>query len=348
MQKMKAAKYYGSNDIRVEEVPIPEIQHGEVKVKVMVCGICGSDLSTWYMEPEAPKFFGHEPAGIVVEVGRGVEDLNIGDRVFVHHHVPCLVCHYCQRGLYTMCPLYTKTNIHPAGFTEYIRVPSLNVQRDTLKLPENVTYEEATMIEPIGCCIKGFKKANLQIGDTVAVIGAGFSGQVHIQLARILGATKIIAVDGIDYRLKKAREFGADVTLNFKNENVVEAVKDESDGRGADVVVVAAGSLDAVKEGIEIASKGATVYIYAPFPPDVLLSVDLNLFFFSEITLVTSYSSTHLDTRAALALLASKRLDSKSLITHRFPFDQINEAMQLAMKAQESLKVVVTIGEDER
>ncbi len=344
MQKMKAAKYYGRTDIRIEEVPVPVIHDGEVKVKVGVCGICGSDLSPWYMEPEAPKFFGHEPAGIVVEVGKGVEGLNIGDRVFVHHHVPCFVCHYCQRGLYTMCPLYTKTNIHPAGFAEYIRVPQLNVQRDTLKLPDSVSDEEATMIEPIGCCIKGFKKANLKIGDTVAVIGAGFAGQIHIQLARIFGATKIIAVDGIDYRLKKAREFGADVTMNFKNENVVEAVKDESDGRGADVVVVAAGSLDAVKEGVEIACKGATVYIFAPFPPGTLLPTDLNRFFFSEITLVTSYSSTHLDTRAALALIANKRLEGKSLITHRFPFDQINGAMQLAMKAQESLKVVVSIG----
>jgi L-iditol 2-dehydrogenase len=345
MQKMKAAKYYGSSDIRVEEVPVPETRKGEMKFKVEACGICGSDITGWYMDPEAPKYFGHEPAGTVVEIGEGVENVNIGDRVFVHHHVPCFVCHYCQRGNFTMCETFKNTNIHPAGFAEYIRVPALNLERDTLKLPDSVTFEEATMIEPIGCCIKGLKKANPRLGDTVAVVGAGFAGAVHIQLARIFGAAKIIAIDSVEYRLKKALEFGADAAINFIQDDVLSGVKDFSDGRGADIVIVASGSFEAIKEGVQIAAKGSTLYLFAPFPPGSSFPIDLNHFFFSEITFVTSYSSTHLDTHAALELIANKRIDSKNLITHRFPLNQINEAMQLALKAKESLKVVVTMSE---
>ena len=155
MAKMKAARYYSGTDIRIEEVEVPEIHDGEVLVKVKKSGICGSDLADWYMEPRAPTFFGHEPAGDIVETGKGVEGFKIGDRVFVHHHVPCFVCHHCIRGHYTMCDTYKKTAIYPGGFAEYIRVPALNLSRDTLKIPSNISYEEATMIEPIACCIKG-------------------------------------------------------------------------------------------------------------------------------------------------------------------------------------------------
>jgi L-iditol 2-dehydrogenase len=343
MYTTKAARYYSKSDIRIEEVDLPELKPGEAKVRVRACGICGSDLTDWYMEPRAPAFFGHEPAGDVVEVGKGVANLKEGDRVFVHHHVPCFVCHYCRRGYYTLCQTFKDTSLFPGGFSEYIIVPALNVERDTLRLPESVSYQEATLIEPVGCCIKGTKRANIQLGDTVAVIGAGFMGLVHVQLARLFGAGRVITIDSVPYRLGKAEEFGSDHTINFKENPVLDRFRELNEGRGADVVIVCTGHHDALEEGIEIAEKGSTVYLYAPLPPDTSFPIDIYRFFFSEITLITTYSASHLDTRAALSLIESGQIDAKNLVTHRYPLEKTGEALKLAMRAKDSLKVVVTI-----
>jgi len=343
MHITKAARYYSSSDIRIEEVNLPALKPGELKVRVRACGICGSDLTDWYMEPRAPAFFGHEPAGDVVEGGTGVKNLKEGDRVFVHHHVPCFVCHYCRRGYYTLCQTFKETSLFPGGFSEYIVVPALNVQSDTLRLPEHITYEEATLIEPIGCCIKGTKRANIQLGDTVAVIGAGFMGLVHIQLARLFGAGKIITIDSVPFRLGKAKEFGSDYTINFMEEEVLDTFRELNEGRGADVVIVCTGHYDALEEGMEIAEKGSTVYLYAPLPPKATFPIDVYRFFFSEITFITTYSASHLDTRAALSLIESGKIDAKNLITHRYPLSKTGEALDLAKKAKDSLKVVVTV-----
>ena len=341
MQTMRAARYYSSNKIEIEKLPIPEIGKGEILVKVKACGICGSDVTEYYKKSKAPTFFGHEPAGVVSKVGEGVDNLKVGDRVFIHHHVPCFVCHYCQRGSYTMCPLFKKTNIYPGGFSQYIRVPALNVQKGALKLPHSISFEEATLIEPIACCIKGIKKANLQVGDRVAIIGAGFMGLVHIELARLLGAGEIIAIDFVNFRLKKARELGADYVINPNRDDVLTEFKRLNKEKGADIVIVTSGSVKAIEEGVKIAGKGSTVYLFAPSAPGSALAVDLQRFFFSEITLITSYSASPLDTRTALKLIQSKRIRAKELITHLFSLEQISQAMQLVTKAEESLKVVV-------
>jgi L-iditol 2-dehydrogenase len=343
MTTVKAARYYGSKDIRIEEAILPALKPGELKVWVKACGICGSDLTDWYMEPRAPMFFGHEPTGVVVEVGEGVHEFKAGDRVFVHHHVPCFVCHFCSRGYFTLCETFKETALYPGGFAEYIVVPVLNAERDTLKLPEAISFEEATMIEPIGCCIRGMRRANMRVGDTVVVFGAGFMGLVHVQLARLFGARKVITVDSVDFRLKKALELGADHVIDYKNESVKEGVGKLNEGRGADTVVVSVGYHDALREGIEIAEKGATVYLYAPFRPGTMFPFDLYKFFFSEISFVTTYSASPYDTREALALIESGRIEVGKLITHRFPLDRLGEAMQLAKKAGDSLKIVITI-----
>jgi len=272
-----------------------------------------------------------------------VKDLKEGDRVFVHHHVPCFVCHYCQRGYYTLCQTFKGTALYPGGFAEYIVVPALNVERDTLKLPDSVSYEEATLIEPIGCCIKGIKGANIHLGDTVAVIGAGFMGLVHIQLARLFGAVKIITIDSVPYRLQKAKEFGSDHTIDFKKETVPEKFRELNEGRGADVVIVCTGHYNALEEGMEIAEKGSTLYLYAPLPPNTTFPIDVHRFFFSEISFHTSYSASHLDTRAALSLIEGGQIDAKNLITHRYPLAKIGKAFGLAKKAKDSLKVIITV-----
>jgi L-iditol 2-dehydrogenase len=343
VKTMRAAKYFSRSDIRIEEVPVPTIGDGEALVKVKKNGICGSDLADWYMEPRAPMFFGHEPAGEIVEIGQGVKGFEVGDRVFVHHHVPCFVCHHCIRGHFTMCETYKKTEIHPGGFAEYIKVPTLNLDRDTLELPEIVSYEEATTIEPIACAIKGMKRLDMHMGDTVAVIGAGFAGIVHIQLSRIFGAGKIFAVDAVTYRLEKAVEFGADGVVDYTRENIRTGIEKRNNGRLPDIVILATSSVEALKQGLDIAGKGATVYLFAPYQPGQTIPVDLYRFFFEETLMVSTYSSTHIDTREALSMIETGALLVKELITHQFPLEEIQKAFEIARRAQDSLKIVVSM-----
>lgn len=237
---MKAALYHSIDDIRIEDLPKPKIGTDEILVHMKACGICGSDLMDWYLRSRAPLVLGHEPAAIIVEAGKNVKDFKVGERVFVHHHVADLTCHYCINGNYTMCAQFGRTHLDPGGFAEYFRVPAPNLQVDTLKLPANVSYEEATLIEPIGCCIRAQNKVRVRKGDSIAIIGAGPSGMIHSMLAKLSGATTILVADFIDYRLKMAERFGADVVINPQKENLVEKMRAATDRRGADVVIVTA------------------------------------------------------------------------------------------------------------
>jgi L-iditol 2-dehydrogenase len=343
---MKAALYYNLDDIRVEEVPKPEIGSDEILVEMKACGVCGSDLMEWYLRSRAPLVLGHEPTGVVIDVGDGVENFDAGDRVFVHHHVACLTCHYCMRGDYTMCERFAQTNIHPGGFAEYFRVPAPNVQVDTLKIPNDLPFEEATLIEPIGCCLRASSKCDIQPGDTVGIIGAGPSGIIHIMLAKLRGAGQVVTSDFIDYRLDAAKRFGADLAVNPQSENLVTKVREMTGGTGADVVIVTAPNIKALISGMEICRRGGTVLIFAPAKPEEVARIKPHRLFFSEIKVVTSYSTSHIETRRALRLISTERIKADGLITHKFPLGRIQEAFTKASKDRECLKVVVTSAED--
>ena len=337
---MKAATYYSPNNIQIKETPKPKIKPNEILVEMKACGICGSDLMHWYLKNRAPLVLGHEPAGIVVETGKNVKQFKKGEHVFVHHHVACFKCHYCACGDYTLCEQFAKTNIHPGGLAEYFRVPAPNAQNDTLKIPDSVSFEEATLIEPVGCCLKAHTKFVIRPEDTVAILGAGPSGIIHTILSKNFGAAKIIVSDPIDYRLKAAKRFGADITVNPKSESLIEKVKESTEGRGADLVIITAPNAEAVKEGLNACRKGGTVCLFAPTPPTKHVSVSPQRLFFSEIRIVPSYSTSHIETRTALQLISTERIKAKELITHRFPLSQTNEAFKTAEKG-ECLKVVV-------
>ncbi|MEM3459355.1 MAG: zinc-dependent dehydrogenase [Candidatus Bathyarchaeia archaeon] len=341
---MKVAMYYSPQDIRIEEMPTPKIQEDEVLVKMKACGICGSDLMEWYLKTRAPLVLGHEPSGVIAKKGKKVKDFDIGDRVFVHHHVACLSCHYCKHGDYTLCEQFHNTNIKPGGLAEYFKVPAPNLQTDTLKIPEKMSFEEATLIEPIGCCIRALKKCNIQKGDSVVVIGAGATGIIHTALAKIFGATKTIVSDLIDYRLKIAKKFGADVVVSSEKENLTEIVKVETEGRGVDVAVVTAPSLEAYKTGLSVIRKGGKLCIFAPTDPGKYLQVSPKELFFSEIQIIPSYSTSHLETREALELIEAGKINAEELITHRFSLNDTAQAFETAFKNKESLKVVVLDG----
>jgi L-iditol 2-dehydrogenase len=338
---MKVAMYYSQQDIRIEEIPVPEIGDDEILVEMKACGICGSDLMDWYLKSRAPLVLGHEPAGTIAKKGRKVESVNLGDRVFVHHHVACLTCHYCVRGDYTLCEQFHSTNIKPGGLAEYFRVPALNLQLDTLKIPSGLSFEEATFIEPVGCCVRAIRKCNIQKGDSVAVIGAGATGLIHMTLSKIYGAAKTIVSDLIDFRLRFAERLGADVAINPKHQDLTEVVKAETGGRGADLAIVTAPSLEAYKAGMDACRKGGKLCIFAPTRPGKLLQVSPKELFFSEIQIVPSYSTSHLETRMALQLLESGKIAVKELITNRFKLVETAKAFRTALESRESLKVIV-------
>ncbi|MEM2994766.1 MAG: zinc-dependent dehydrogenase [Candidatus Bathyarchaeia archaeon] len=338
---MKVAVYYSQKNIRIVDMPTPEISRDEVLVEMRACGLCGSDLMDWYLKSRAPLVLGHEPSGIIAEKGEAVEGFDVGDRVFVHHHVACLKCHYCLHGDYTLCEQFHKTNIIPGGFAEYFKVPALNLQLDTLKISEGISFEEATFIEPVGCCLKAVKKCNVHEGDAVAVIGAGATGIIHVALSKIFGAGKTIVGDLVDFRLQMAQKFGADVTVNPQKTDLKAVVEAETSGRGVDIAIITAPSLDAYKTGLSICRKGGKLCVFAPTEPEKRLEMSPKQLFFNEIQIIPSYSTSHLETREALELIRLGKLNVKDLITHRFRLEETAKAFKTAIENKESLKIVV-------
>ena len=333
--------YHSPVDIRIENVSVPEVDDEEILVEMKACGVCGSDLMDWYLKTRAPLVLGHEPSGVVVEKGRKVQNFEVGNRVFVHHHVACLTCHYCVNGDYTLCETFHKTKIEPGGFSEFFKVPAPNLRIDTLRIPDRLSFEEATFIEPVGCCIRALNKCGLKQGDSVAVIGAGSTGLIHTALSKIYGSSMTITSDLLDFRLGFANKFGADKTVNPKREDLVQAVKTATDGIGVDIAVVTAPSLEAYKAGIEVCRKGGRLCVFAPTDPDQRIELSPEKLFFSELQITPSYSTSHLETRAALRLIESGEIRVKELITHRFGLEETAEAFKTALTTEKSLKVIV-------
>lgn len=342
---MKVAVYYNPDDIRVEDKPKPKIGSKDILVEMRACGLCGSDLMDWYLEKRVPLVLGHEPSGTIVEAGSEVEGFEPGDRVFAHHHVACLTCHYCRHGDYTLCPSFRETHLDPGGFAEYFRVPNDNVLTDTLKIPEEMSFEEATFIEPTACCIKGLRETDPQPGDSIAIVGTGPTGLLLLELAQVFGAGTTFTTDLVEYRLKVAESLGATHTLNPTKQDVVTIVKQETENRGADIVFVTAPNLRALETGLDMCRRGGTLCIFAPTPPDVSLAISPNKIFFSETKIVGSYSASHLETRMALELMKNRRIDVQKLISHRLPLEKINEAYRLASRDKNCLKVIITNGD---
>ncbi|MDQ2902286.1 MAG: alcohol dehydrogenase catalytic domain-containing protein [Chloroflexota bacterium] len=338
---MLAVEYHSNSDVRIVERPIPALGPGELLVRLQACGICASDVMEWYMRPRAPVYPGHEPVGVVEAVGEGVEQFALGQRVFVHHHVPCMVCHFCQRGSFSQCPTFRATRLDPGGLAQYIRVPAPNVQLDVLALPEDLSFEAATLIEPLACCVRGITRAQLQAGDSVLVLGAGSNGLMLAQLARQRGAVRVMIVDPIAYRRQRALDAGVDLALDPQEGALLDQVCAVNAGRRPDIVIVTPSSIGAMREGIELAGPGGTVLLFAPPPPTEVLPVTPHQLFFQEITLRTSYSAGPYETRQALDLLRSRRILPESLITHRFALQDAAQAFQLVAKPGDALKVVI-------
>jgi L-iditol 2-dehydrogenase len=337
---MRVAVYYNNHDIRIEERPKPEIGPSEILVKVIASGICGSDVMEWYRLKKAPLVLGHEISGEIVEVGEKVKDYQLGQRVFVAHHVPCNNCHYCLSGHHTACPTLHSTNYDPGGFSEYIRVPELNVQSGIFLLPKEISYEEATFIEPLACVIRGQRLAKVQSGQAVLIIGSGISGLLHLLLAEERNASKIIAVDINEFRLQKAKALGADAVVKA-NAELPDLIRKLNKGYLADVVIVCTGVFSAFAQALQAADRGGTVLFFAPTEPGRELSVPVNDFWRNEMTLLTSYGASPEDIKEAIELLRLGLLPIRDLISHRLSLAETGLGFKLVAEAKDSLKVII-------
>ena len=337
---MRVAMYYSNNDVRLEEMPVPKTGPGEIRVKVIASGICGSDVLEWYRIKKAPRVLGHEIAGEIVEVGEGVERFNRGDRVFVSHHVPCNTCWYCLHGNHTVCETLHTTNFDPGGFAEYIRVPRINVDRGTFLLPDEVSFEEGAFIEPLACVIRGQRVAQFRAGQTVVIMGSSISGMLHLMLARAMGAGRIITTDISEFRLNKALEFGADAVIDAKDD-VPARVRALNANRPADLVIVCTGALSAFKQALQSVDRGGTVLCFATTDPGVELPIPLNDFWRNGITVLPSYANSPYDAQVAIQLLRARRLPAQDMITHRLGLAETGLGFKLMTSGKDSLKVII-------
>ncbi len=343
---LRVAKLYSFNDIRIEDIPIPEIGPRDVLIRTKACGICSGDIMPWYIEKKAPLVLGHEPAGVILEVGNEVTAFKPGDRVFAHHHAPCLECWHCIRGNYVHCETWKNAKLIPGGISEYIQVPHINLENDTIKIPEEVSFVDATLIEPVACVVKALKRVRIMGGETVLIIGLGAMGQMHIRLSKIYGAERIIGADMIPYRLRKAKDMGADEVIDVSKNNLISLVKELTHGKMADIVVVGPNSIHAMKQGIQAVGAGGSVLFFTPAKPGEQLSIDPNDLYFRDVNIITSYSCGPDDTKEAFNIIRERVIASQELVTHQFPIENTAEAFRLTAEAKNSLKCVIIFDED--
>jgi|WetSurMetagenome_2_1015567.scaffolds.fasta_scaffold103780_2 L-iditol 2-dehydrogenase len=342
---MKAAKLYKFDDIRIEDIPVPAVGPRDALLRTGACGICSGDVMPWYIEKKAPLVLGHEPCGEIIKVGEGVTSFKPGDRVFTHHHAPCFTCRYCSRGDYVQCGTWKSSRLDPGGISEFIVIPEINLENDTLALPETLSFEDGTLVEPTACVVKSLKRGRVKKGDIVLVIGLGIMGQLHILLSRKYGAEKIIGADMVPFRLQKAKELGADSVIDVSKEDFVAALRDLSDGVMADLVIVGPNSVEAMRQGISAAGAGGRVVLFTPAKPGEQLLIDPNDLYFKDINIITSYSCGPADTADALDIIEEGIVRAGKLVTHRFPIEETSEAFRLTAEARDSLKSVIVFDE---
>jgi len=321
------AVYYRNSDVRIEERPKPRLNEGEILVKMKASGICGTDLMEWYRIKKAPRVLGHEMVGDIVESRSG--KFSVGHRVFVSHHVPCNDCKYCREGNHTACETLHEGNYDPGGFSEYIRVPGINVENGTYLLPDNVSYEEGVMIEPLACAVRAQRVIGVKGGQTVLVLGSGVSGLLNIAVAKLKGA-RVIATDINGYRLGKAKEFGADEAVDARNLPDMKA----------DRVLVCTGAMQAFGQAFKSVDRKGIVMFFAI--PDRDITMPTTDFWRNELSFVSSYGAAPADLEESLDLISEGKINVKGMVTDRFPLSQIQKGFDVAGRAQESLKVMIT------
>jgi len=346
---MKAAVYYNNSDVRIEDVEEPEVGPGEVRVKIMACGVCGSDVMEWYRIKRAGRpggigAFGHECTGVIEETGSGVDPKwKVGDRVVVTHHVPCNTCDACIRGHTTACETLQTTKFKNAygAFAEYVVLPRINVDRGMIRLPDSVSFDAGTMVEPLGCVVRGQQMAPVSDGRSVLIIGAGLTGLLHLKAAQASGAGFIAVSNPSPERLELARKFGADATISAADD-VPERFKELNGGRGADTVIMTAPVPVCVKQSLDAVGRGGTILFFAPTNPEVQSEINLWNLWQKEVTITHSYAADYHNLSTALKWIQYNRIDVEEMITHVFPFRETVEGFSITARHRGgSLKAVI-------
>ena len=344
---MQAAVYRGVNDVRLETVPVPKIGPGEILIRVHSCGVCGTDLKKISTgSHSAPRIFGHETSGVVASVGKGVTDYRPGDRVMVFHHIPCRECFYCQNKTFAQCATYKKVGctagFEPSGggFAQYVRVMDWIVRYGTVRIPHETSFEQACFVEPVNTCMKGVNALNLRPGETVLTIGQGPIGIILSVLAKRMGAT-LITSDLYPERLKIGSSFGLDLTIEASRTNVVERVRELTQGRGADAVILAVGGNSLIRTAMDAARPGGRILLFAQTQHGEAV-IDPAAICVDEKTLVGSYSASIDLQEESVRFVMNREMDLERLISHRFPLTESTEALDLAAHPQpSSMKVVI-------
>ncbi|MDE1765373.1 MAG: zinc-dependent dehydrogenase [Thaumarchaeota archaeon] len=344
---MKAAYVKGPSTVEIKNVERPKVGNVDLMITMKACGVCGSDLEKIYGQYSQPSMrLGHEPSGIVLEAGPGVKEFKKGDRVFVHHHVPCYSCHYCLHGNETMCQKYSETNLSPCGLAEEFLVPEWNVSHGgVIKLPDSISFDEAAMIEPLACCVRAWNRVKFKQGDSVAVLGAGSTGMMHVMLGKAFGMKDIFCFDINDFRLGFAKKLGITSAIHSTDPQAQQKILDSTQNRGVDVAIVATGSTSAIAQSLEIVRKGGTVVLFGVPSKDARMSIDISKVYSKEITITPSYAASESDTNAAFNLIAEKKINVNKLITHRFNLSESAQALEYAHQGNDSMKIIVTNSE---
>jgi L-iditol 2-dehydrogenase len=341
-QTMQAAVYEGNRQIRLGTLPVPGIGPGELLVKVKGCGLCATDTSKIdHALVTPPAVLGHEVVGTVAAVGARVEGRTIGERVVVSHHVPCYACHYCKHGNVSMCRTFKASHIDPGGFAEYIRVPALNTQYATFPIPLDLEDEEAAFTEPLACCLRAVKRLNPLLHDTVLLYGLGSIGLMLVQVLKLYRA-RVIGFDLIGERCERAKALGADLTLTPEQTDGAQAVREATQGRGADAAILTVGGSRVLAGAIDLLRDGGVAMLFASDPAQPRGELDIHRFFHRELSLVSCYSPSTVELQEALTLLAERTVRVKALVTHRVPLADLDQGMRL-FRDKQALKVFVEV-----
>jgi L-iditol 2-dehydrogenase len=338
---MKAVLARSLDDISIVEMDAPRPGPGEIVVAMKAVGICGSDTTAWYVATKAPVVLGHEPAGVVAEIGAGVTAFAVGDRVVVHHHAACGVCRFCRAGEDVMCVAWKMTRLHPGGLAERVRVEAEAVATDTLRLPDSLSFEDGALVEPLACAVKAVRKARVAAGDSVAVIGLGANGILLGLVAKSAGARELVGCDPDPARRSHALRLGFDAT-GEPGEDFSLKVK-RGDRAGADVVFVLPTAEGAVVSALAAAGPAGRVVFYSPVAPEKSWTLSPHSYYLRDLSLLFSYSCGARDMREALQLLERGVVRAAGIVTHRVPLERAVEAFRLARQGGDVLKVVVMI-----
>lgn len=328
--------------VTLVESELPKVNEDEMLVRMQSCGICGSDLEKVYGNYGMRSLrVGHEPAGVVIKVGKNLKKFQVGDRVFVHHHVSCYSCRYCLQGNYTMCNNYQTSNIEPCGLSEEFIVPKWNIEHGgVLKLPESISYDEAALIEPFACCIRGLNKISIKHGDNVAILGAGPTGVMHTLLARLRGANNIVVSDVNEFRLKFVEKYGV-TAVNLNLEKLDDVINNNTESLGVDVTILATGSMKAFESSLRITRRGGKILLFGVPSVGSKYDLDLNSLYSNEQIIIPSYGASEIETNQALSLMSDKSIDLLPLVTHRFQLRESDNAFKCAHEAVDAMKVLV-------